>query len=177
MSGGFVVRRAKCIVHRGSHFPGPRERHPIKPRCAITVSLVVFALFGVVAAAFTVQTMVPFTPIAHGGPSQILEPRQVVVRTTEDWRTMWRLHSVQPVPDVDFSKATVAGVFRGSRPMAGFRVEITAVRSHDAATIVHYTEHQPAPGSVIAQVLTSPFDLVAVARDLGTSEFRSVHRR
>jgi hypothetical protein len=48
----------------------------------------------------------------------------VIVRSAADWGALWAAHSPQPAPAVDFSRALVAGVFLGSRPSAGFRVEI-----------------------------------------------------
>ena len=55
-------------------------------------------------------------------------------------------------------------MFLGTRPTAGFSVEIVRVRQEGVALVVEYKETRPAPGSVAAQVLTSPFHIVAVPR-------------
>jgi hypothetical protein len=118
--------------------------------------------------------MVAFTTITQGSSSQIMEPRHVVVRTADQWQTLWKGHSSQPAPVVQFSQSVVVGVFLGSRPTAGFQVEITAVKAQGGLAVVEYVERQPGRGAVVAQVLTSPFHLVALPRDVDTIEFRRI---
>jgi len=70
---------------------------------------------------------VPFKPLASGTQSGIERPRTVVVRTPAEWKTLCADHVPGgPCPSVDFSRSTVVGVFLGTRPTAGARVEITA---------------------------------------------------
>jgi len=129
----------------------------------------------VVAATFVsavlIQT-IAFTSVARGTSSQIDEARQVVVRSAEDWQTLWKTHSSQPVPKVDFSTSIVAGVFLGSRPTAGYDVRITGVRRTPGGAVVEYSETKPDPKRMVAQILTSPFALVAIPKDIQTIEFK-----
>ncbi len=128
-------------------------------------------MVGLILAQAVVTGMVTFAALAGGTHSEIQEPRQVVVRTAEDWQALWKAHSAEPAPIIDFSRSMVIGVFLGSRPTAGFTVEITAIRVRNNTAVVEYTERGPAPGAITAQVLTSPFHLVTVTRDLGAIEF------
>ena len=122
-----------------------------------------------------VQAALLFTAIAGGTMSGIDEPRQVVVRTTDEWQAVWKEHDRRaPAPPVDFSASTVVGLFLGSRRTAGFEIEITAVKQEGHVLVVEYVERTPRPGSFVAQIITSPFHLVSVARNEGEVQFRKV---
>ena len=122
-----------------------------------------------------VQAAISFTAIAGGTTSGIDEPRQVVVRTADEWRAVWKEHNGRtPAPPVDCSASTVVGLFLGSRRPAGFEVEITALKKEGDALVVEYVERTPGPGSFVAQIITSPFHLASVARNEGEGQFRKV---
>jgi hypothetical protein len=122
--------------------------------------------------AMALQAAVTQTTVAQGSDSQIIEPRQVVIRSAADWNTFWRLHSPDgDVPRVDFTSSIVVGVLLGTRPTAGYRVDIVAVRIDGNRAIVEYRERAPAPGGLLAQILTSPFHLVRVAARPADVEF------
>ena len=130
--------------------------------------------WGVIAVVMTLQTGLPLTPVAQGAGSQIMELRQEVAGTTEAWQALWKEHSATPIPvsEIDFSQFMVVGVFLGTRPTAGFSVEITAVTVRDGTIVVAYDERRPDPGGVTAQVLTSPFHIVRVPRAAGAVTFQ-----
>ena len=113
-----------------------------------------------------------FATLAQAGSSQIQEPREVVVRSESEWDQLWSAHSPEPPPTVDFSRSVVVGVFLGTRPTAGYQVEITAVRAEDDRVVVEYVEHRPARDAFLAQVLTAPFHFVRLPREVGRVDFR-----
>jgi uncharacterized membrane protein len=124
--------------------------------------------------------MSALTTIARGDASRISEPRRVIARTEEEWRTLWAAHAGPgaPPPEVDMTSATVAAVFAGEKPSAGYGVEITAA-DDAAATNAAYADIVPrgvrlvveeqhaAPGGILAQVMTSPFHIVSVPKAMG----------
>jgi hypothetical protein len=127
--------------------------------------------------AFISQVLTPvvlvFAAVAQGTMSNIEEPRQVVVRTAGEWQALWKEHDPESgAPSVDFTQSIVVAVFLGSRPTAGFAVEVTAVKAEGNRTVVEYLERQPPRGASVAQVLTSPFHAVRVTRMVGPVEFR-----
>lgn len=132
------------------------------------------AVIGLVVAPVIAQVSITFATIAQGSDSQIVTPRHVVVRTQNEWQTLWKEHSGEPPPTVDFSRSIVVGVFVGSRPTAGYQVDIATVKSDGGLAVVEYRERRPAPGTLVAQVLTSPFHLVSLPRDVDTIQFRNV---
>jgi len=114
----------------------------------------------------------PIATVAQGVMSSIDEPLQVVARTQAEWERLWRRHgSAQPAPAVDFGKVMVVGVFLGSRPTAGYRVEITRIDVEGSAVVVRYAEKKPPADRMVAQMLTAPFHLVSCDRREGAVRF------
>ena len=113
-----------------------------------------------------------FTTIVAGGDSQIEEQRTVVVRTQAAWDALWRDHGAQGKPAaVDFSKEMVVAVFAGTRPSAGYAVEITAIEVREGRIEVAYRERQPRPDEMVAQMLTAPFHIVRTTAREGKAVF------
>jgi hypothetical protein len=124
-----------------------------------------------VLLAAILQASVPMRPIDKGLNSSMDDKRQAVVRTDAEWSRVWTLHAGEKTrPAVDFSKDMVLALFLGTRPTAGFTTEIVGVREEAGGTlIVSYKETRPAPGDVAAQILTSPFHIVAVPKGTATA--------
>ncbi len=107
-----------------------------------------------------------------GDQSNMDDGRQAVVRSPAELSALWRLHAPgRPEPKVNFATEMVVGVFVGSRPSAGFAVEITGVDEQGGTTVVHYRETVPARDAIAAQVITSAYQLVAVPRRTGDVRF------
>ena len=105
--------------------------------------------------------------------SHIDEPRQVVVRTATAWQALWREHDPDSAaPPIDFRESIVVAVFAGTRPTAGYAVEIVAVKPEGNRTLVEYRERRPSPDAQVAQVLTLPFHAVRLPRTEASVEFR-----
>ena len=118
-----------------------------------------------VLLAAVLQTSLPMRSIDKGQESQIDAARQVSARTADEWAKLWTQHAgARTRPAVDFNKEAVAAVFLGTRPSAGYAVEIVSSRQEGATLVVSYKETRPAPDSVAAQVLTSPYHIVAIPK-------------
>ncbi len=110
--------------------------------------------------------------LEKGTQSYIDLPKQVVARTQAEWDAVWKQHSPnRPQPKVDFAAEMVVGVFIGSRNTAAYAVEITSVRDEKAALVVVYRETAPPPAAIVAQVITTPYYLVAVPQYSGAVRF------
>jgi hypothetical protein len=116
----------------------------------------------VVAALQVTGPPPPFRSIDNGTMSQVSTPRQVTVRDGAAWAALWRAHSFGPRPEVDFSREMVVGVFLGTRPTAGYAVEIVGVRAKGENLTVEYHEAVPDRDAITAQMLVSPYHLIAV---------------
>jgi uncharacterized membrane protein len=112
------------------------------------------------------------TTIARGDASRVTEPRRIQARTDEEWRALWAVHAGPGTtpPAVDLDTVTVAAAFAGEKPSAGYSIEIaTADRADrpDPGTRLVVEERAPGPGVAAAAIVTSPFHIVAVARETG----------
>jgi len=117
----------------------------------------------------------PMRTLEKGSDSAIDEARQATARTADEWAALWRQHAAdRPRPPVDFSKEMVVGVFMGSRPTAGFAVEIVGVREEAGGVVVQYRETRPSRDAMTAQVLTAPYHLVAVPKSAGAVTFEEL---
>jgi len=131
-----------------------------------------------IAAAMWLQTVSappPLETIARDAMSQVDAPRQAVARNDAEWAALWKQHApAAERPKVDFASRTVVAVFLGSRPSAGYAVEMTGTRLQDGAVIVLWSERRPAPGQMTAQVITSPAHLATIAKVPGEIRFEKI---
>lgn len=117
----------------------------------------------------------PITTIEKGAESAIDSSRQVTARTPAEWAALWHAHSWdRPQPAVDFTRDMVVGVFMGTRPTAGFGVEIVGTRQEDGALVVQYRETHPSRDAMTAQIITSPYHLAAIPTFTGEVKFEKI---
>jgi hypothetical protein len=129
----------------------------------------------IIAALMQASGSLPVRSIDRGVRSGIDAPEQVVVHTTQEWTELWRRHgSSRPLPPVDFDREMVVAVFAGTRPTAGYAVTITAARAQGDGLVVEYAVKAPSPGSMTAQVLTSPYAIAALPRHAGGVRFEEM---
>jgi PrcB C-terminal len=104
-----------------------------------------------------------------GDRSQIMSAREVVVRTAAEWDALWRSHlpTRQPAA-VDFSKEMVVGVFLGSRPTPGYGITILSAGEEGNVLRVLYRETAPPSDAILAQVITFPYQIVAIPKSAAT---------
>ena len=130
-----------------------------------------------VGAALLQSTAPSIRTVGKGPMSAIEEARQVTVRSAAEWGTLWKENGAGgPVPAVDFSRELVVGVFLGSRPTAGYGVEIVRAVGNAGTLIVEYVETRPSRDTVTAQVLTAPYHLAAIPKHDGMVSFRKVDK-
>ena len=111
----------------------------------------------------------------RGAHSNIDGARQVVVRDAAGWGALWKQHAGdRPMPAVDFAREAVAAVFLGTRPTGGFGVELVGAGQKAGAFVVQYRETKPGGDAIAAQVITSPFLLVAMPKVDGDVKFERV---
>jgi hypothetical protein len=117
--------------------------------------------------------MTTVSTIAKGDGSGVSTPRRLVVRDDRAWQALWAEHSgaAAAAPRVDFVSQMIAAVFAGDRPTAGYGVEITGVRRDGDTLGIVVSESRPAPGMIAAQVIVTPFHIVALPRFEGQVSF------
>ena len=93
----------------------------------------------------------------QGGPA---EPQERLVTSAAGLDAVWP--GGAPPPSVDFDRERVIVVALGERRTAGYGVEVTAVEETGDTLRVRYVERRPGLGCVAAQVITTPYQVVAV---------------
>lgn len=106
-----------------------------------------------------------------GDSSGISGPRQVVIRSAEDWARFWSEHQSNrfpppPAPEVDFQSHMVVGIFVGDRGSSGYGVHIIDVQFNATETVVTYHETTPDRQSDMGflAVMTQPYHLKPIPR-------------
>jgi hypothetical protein len=113
--------------------------------------------------------------LEKGTMSFVDSPKEVVARTAAEFEAFWKLHApARQQPRVDFDAEMVAGVFVGSRSTAGYSLEFVGVEDRPDALVVRYREIVPARDAILAQIVTSPYFLMAVPRRAGAVRFEKV---
>jgi hypothetical protein len=113
------------------------------------------------------QPDVSFERAFGGQVSSILEPKNLVARSPEQWRAAYRptLLGAELEPrDFDWEKRMLIAVAIGSRPSGGYAVEIQRVQRKGSRWVVFAKETRPEPGSIQTAMITSPFDCIATPR-------------
>jgi hypothetical protein len=110
---------------------------------------------------------IPFERVTTGQVSAVLEPKNVVARSPEEWRAFFRPTvigaSAEP-QGIAWDRQMLVAVALGSRPSGGYSVEIERIHRKGSHWIVHARETRPAPGSIQTTMITSPIDCVATPR-------------
>jgi hypothetical protein len=127
----------------------------------VAIALVVVAIVNPPGAT---QASLPRT-IAKGDQSNIESPAQVLARTEVEWIDLWRRHAGdRDRPPVDYSREMVVAVFMGTRPNAGYSTTIISSMEVKGVLVVRYTETIPPRDAVTAQIITSPYHVVAIPK-------------
>ena len=119
----------------------------------------------------------PVTVVTTAEMSMVDSAKQAVARNDAEWAALWRQHNWDaPPPKVDFKSRTIVAVFLGSRPSAGFAVEIIGTRESNGTLIVQWQERRPSRDEVTAQVITSPAVIASIPRFAGEIKFEKVEK-
>jgi hypothetical protein len=136
------------------------------------LSLIIAALVQGGALARGPQEM---KTIEKGTDSAVESAGQFTARTQAEWTKLWRSHAWdRPLPKVDFARDMVVGVFMGSRPTAGYAVDIVGTRVQQGTLIVEYRETPPRADAMTAQILTAPYHLAAILKFAGPVKFEKI---
>ena len=130
-----------------------------------------------VLAALLQSAPPPLRTVGKGPMSAIDESRQITVRSAPEWGALWKENGANaPLPTVDFPREMVVGVFLGTRPTAGYGVEIIRAVGNSSTLVVEYVETTPSRDMVTAQILTAPYHLAAIPKHDGQITFKKVDK-
>jgi hypothetical protein len=137
--------------------------------------IVVAALLGGAPPRGLREMKLEMKTIEKGTDSAVDTGGQLIARTPAEWKKLWQSHAWdRELPKVDFARDMVVGVFMGSRPTAGFAVEIVGTHRENGTLIVEYRETRPGNDAMTAQILTAPYHLAAIPKFAGPVKFVKV---
>lgn len=117
------------------------------------------------SGAAAISTALVFRSLERGEQSAVVNSPADAFSTRlaasdPELSALWSAHgSSRALPQVDFSRERVVGLFLGERPTSGFALEVVDVAAVGTSLEVRYARSLPAPGQ--PRVLTRPFDIVA----------------
>jgi hypothetical protein len=140
---------------------------------------VVAGLIATFAAAWAVQSgaePLHVRVLAKGALSGIHEPTQEVIKDKAAFEKLWAKHNTRhlgetPVPEVDFSKEIVVFVAMGRKNTGGYNIHIIKVEPVGGKLRISVQRKTPPPGGIAVQVITAPFEFVAVPKSDLPPEF------
>ncbi|MFH1178208.1 MAG: protease complex subunit PrcB family protein, partial [bacterium] len=105
---------------------------------------------------------VPFTKLAQGKKSTIVERVNYLITSPSELNELWKMiDATSTPPKIDFKKDAVIAVFAGKEPTTGYAISITEIEDADART-VSITLAKPSDSCMFAQVITAPYEIVTV---------------
>jgi len=128
------------------------------------------------AAAAPAETA-PAAQHWSGADSSILEPRQVIVRSSRAWRRLWsEMGQDQAAPPLNFYDTLVVGIYAGARP-AGTQVLLAPAREDAEEIVIPYRLTEAAAPSVStpaapAGPLLHPYALMTLPRSAKDIRFQ-----
>lgn len=132
---------------------------------ALMIFAAFFGLLHPVSAEALVGEALVFRPIGGGCYGGVTDRRFVAVKDLDEWRALWgeiygNVLPLPPLPEVDFSRQTLAAVFQGLKRSGGYSIEVEAVKeSADRVTVV-VREWEPGPRNLVTMALSSPWEVV-----------------
>lgn len=113
-------------------------------------------------------TPVSFSILKSGDYCSVKDQSVVRITNENDLSLLWgQMNSLQTpipsIPQVDFNKDMCLFIFLGSRPTAGYSIELTQVVETDTNIRVRIKE--VVPTDFVAQVVTNPYLVVTLANN------------
>jgi hypothetical protein len=117
-----------------------------------------------------------FNQIDMNSQSGVKQKKTIVVKDQNAWKTLWKEHATQgeDLPQIDFTKNMVVGVFLGEKPSACY--SIRDVQIWKVGTQINVTHTNILPGSLVkcAFSIVTPAILIEVPLSEDYVEFNDI---
>jgi hypothetical protein len=159
--------------------PAPASPSPLPPVTHVQPPAETAAAPAPAAAKPDVLNIRAILPEWKGVNSGVRDPRTVIVESADMWQALWTEHTagmqpMPPLPDVDFSRNLVIGVFAGQKATAGYGIEIIETRASPTSLTVLYRETIPDTTAIPAQTPTQPYHLEVIPKSNLLIQFKKV---
>jgi hypothetical protein len=117
------------------------------------------------------QNQVAWSTFQNGIISRIQQSTVQTLSTENEFQTYWTAATGQPVQatpkNVDWLKEKLVAIHLGRRPSGGYSVSVVGIDRNGQNAVVHVIEHTPVQGQWVSQIISSPWVILRVPRDLG----------
>lgn len=108
-----------------------------------------------------------FTKILSGSHSNILDKKNIIIKSQEDLESIYStINSTRSpnhkIPEIDFTKNYVLGLFMGSKTSGGFDVMVSSVVKNEKDITIYYVNISPS--GMVTNVITHPFYLASIPK-------------
>ncbi len=115
------------------------------------------------------KSLLNFEKVFTGRYSGMLQRSRLVIRDADQWRLVWseieqNLQSSTSLPTVDFGRFMVILAAMGMQSTGGYEIEIVEVYREKEHIQLVVREISAGRGCLVTQELTSPVDIVMIAR-------------
>lgn len=115
------------------------------------------------------KSEIAFNEISKGLYSGIEERKQIVINDPGSFRKLWDevfsiYHPMIELPEIDFEKSTIIGVFMGTTSTGGYSVEINKIAERTKQITVRLKYSSPAPDDFVTMALSQPYHLVIIPK-------------
>ncbi|NML62075.1 hypothetical protein HHL21_13510 [Massilia sp. RP-1-19] len=115
-----------------------------------------------------------FRELDRSSRSLLVQPKNMVARDGAAFAALWAEHGgAMPLPQVDFTRHMVIGVFLGSRENGCHSTAIDSVVRANGKITVARTDTAPGPGVMCTLAIVHPAHIVMVERSEAPVEFTS----
>jgi len=117
------------------------------------------------------QNQVLWSTFQTGTISKIQGQTIQTMSTENEFQMYWKVATGQPPQtapkNVDWLKEKLVAIHLGARSSGGYTLAVTGIERNGTTAIVHALEHTPTQGQWVSQMVTAPWVIVRVPRDLG----------
>ncbi len=98
------------------------------------------------------------------GSSAVLEPGIMIIGDQEALTLLYEQLGESNLPQVDFAKNIVVGVFEGEQPRGGFDLEVEEVLALPEGLAIFLRETIPGSACLTTQAISAPFEIVSIPK-------------
>ena len=106
--------------------------------------------------------VVSFTEIAKGSQSAVERRVNYLITSSSQFGELWKMITATGTPPtIDFKTHSVIAVFAGQKPTVGYAIAVAKIEDA-SARMVSITLAKPSDGCMLAQSITTPYQLISV---------------
>lgn len=126
----------------------------------------------------SIKEEIPFEVIVSSFYSSVTEKQEIIVRDEKSYNELMNrayeyLDQKPYIPEVDFSKFIVIGVFMGAKPSGGHSVNVEKIIRSSDLIKVYINEVYPGINCGTTDAITYPFQIIKVPIYSGNFKFKT----